>query len=88
MGPTSPSPAFTQGDKTDDPVNMYLEDVFTISTNLAGLPAMSIPAGMVNNLPIGLQIIGNYFDESRLLNTAHQFQKVTDWHEKAPEGTV
>ncbi|TDT43260.1 aspartyl/glutamyl-tRNA(Asn/Gln) amidotransferase subunit A [Halospina denitrificans] len=88
MGPTSPSPAFAQGDKTDDPVNMYLEDVFTISTNLAGLPAMSIPGGMVNNLPIGLQIIGNYFDEGRLLNAAHQFQKVTDWHEKAPEGAV
>ena len=88
MGPTSPSPAFAQGDKTEDPVNMYLEDVFTISSNLAGLPAMSIPAGMVNNLPIGLHIIGNYFDEGRLLNAAHQFQKITDWHERAPEGTV
>ncbi|PAU78728.1 Asp-tRNA(Asn)/Glu-tRNA(Gln) amidotransferase GatCAB subunit A [Halovibrio salipaludis] len=80
MGPTSPSPAFAQGDKTDDPINMYLEDVFTIASNLAGLPAMSIPGGMVNNLPVGLQIIGNYFDEARMLNAAHRFQQVTDWH--------
>ncbi|MGM0434882.1 MAG: Asp-tRNA(Asn)/Glu-tRNA(Gln) amidotransferase subunit GatA [Pseudomonadota bacterium] len=82
MGPTSPSPAFAQGDKTDDPITMYLEDVFTIASNLAGLPAMSIPGGMVNNLPVGLQIIGNYFDEARMLNAAHRFQQVTDWHEQ------
>ena len=88
MGPTSPSPAFPQGDKTDDPVNMYLEDVFTISTNLAGLPAMSIPGGMVSNLPIGLQLIGNYFDEARLLNAAHQFQMVTDWHQKIAPSAI
>jgi aspartyl-tRNA(Asn)/glutamyl-tRNA(Gln) amidotransferase subunit A len=87
MGPTSPSPAFAQGDKTDDPINMYLEDVFTIASNLAGLPAMSIPGGMVNNLPVGLQIIGNYFDEARMLNAAHRFQQVTDWHQQvAPNG--
>jgi len=84
MGPTSPSPAFAQGDKTEDPVTMYLEDTFTISTNLAGLPAMSIPAGMLNDLPVGLQLIGSDFSEARLLNVAHQFQKVTDWHKNAP----
>ncbi|MFD2229654.1 Asp-tRNA(Asn)/Glu-tRNA(Gln) amidotransferase subunit GatA [Alkalimarinus sediminis] len=86
VGPTSPSPAFGFNSKGDDPVKMYLEDIFTISTNLAGLPGMSIPAGMVNNLPVGLQLIGNYFDEARLLNVSHQFQQVTDWHTKAPKG--
>lgn len=87
MGPTSPSPAFAQGDKTNEPINMYLEDVFTIASNLAGLPAMSIPGGMVNNLPVGLQIIGTYFDEARMLNAAHRFQQVTDWHQQvAPNG--
>ncbi|TVP55117.1 MAG: Asp-tRNA(Asn)/Glu-tRNA(Gln) amidotransferase subunit GatA, partial [Halomonadaceae bacterium] len=85
MGPTSPSPAFPLGAKNDDPVTMYLEDTFTISTNLAGLPAMSIPAGRVNNLPVGLQLIGNDFSEARLLNAAHQFQQVTDWHQQAPD---
>ncbi len=85
--PTSPSPAFGFGSKGDDPVKMYLEDIFTISTNLAGLPGMSIPAGEIDGLPIGLQLIGNYFDEGRLLNVAHQFQTVTDWHTKAPKGT-
>ncbi|WP_250657288.1 Asp-tRNA(Asn)/Glu-tRNA(Gln) amidotransferase subunit GatA [Alkalimarinus coralli] len=86
VGPTSPTPAFGFNSKGDDPVKMYLEDIFTISTNLAGLPGMSIPAGMVNNLPIGLQLIGNYFDEARLLNVSHQFQQATDWHTKAPNG--
>ncbi|MDX1588495.1 MAG: Asp-tRNA(Asn)/Glu-tRNA(Gln) amidotransferase subunit GatA [Oleiphilaceae bacterium] len=85
MGPTSPSPAFPQGSKNDDPVTMYLEDTFTISTNLAGLPAMSIPAGRVNNLPVGLQLIGSDFSEARLLNAAHQFQQVTHWHQQAPD---
>lgn len=84
MSPTSPSPAFVQGEKTDDPVTMYLEDIFTISTNLAGLPAMSVPAGMMEGLPVGLQMIGNYFSEARLLNAAHQFQQVTDWHQMTP----
>lgn len=88
MGPTSPSPAFAQGDKTDDPITMYLEDVFTIASNLAGVPAMSIPGGMVNNLPVGLQIIGNYFDEARMLNAAHRFQQVTGWHEQVAPNSV
>ncbi len=84
LGPTSPSPAFAFGAKGDDPVQMYLEDIFTISTNLAGLPGMSLPAGQINGLPIGMQLIGNYFDEARLLNVAHQFQQATDWHTLAP----
>ncbi|GGE57270.1 glutamyl-tRNA(Gln) amidotransferase subunit A [Streptosporangium jomthongense] len=85
MSPVTPSPAFVQGEKTSDPVTMYLEDVFTIAVNLAGVPAMSVPAGFVDGLPVGLQIIGNYFEEARLLNTAHQFQQVTDWHQKLPQ---
>ena len=79
-GPSSPSPAFKLGEKTSDPVQMYLEDIYTISANLAGLPAMSAPAGLVNNMPVGLQLIGNYFEEARILNVAHQFQQATDWH--------
>ena len=86
MGPTCPSPAFEFGSKGNDPVAMYLEDIYTISTNLAGLPGMSLPCGMVDNKPVGLQIIGTYFDEARMLNAAHQFQQVTDWHTQAPEG--
>lgn len=86
MGPSSPTPAFALGSKTDDPVKMYLEDIYTIAINLAGVPAMSIPAGQINGLPVGLQLIGNYFDESRLLNAAHQYQQVTDWHNQAPQG--
>ena len=85
MSPTSPSPAFVQGAKTSDPVTMYLEDIFTIAVNLAGLPAMSVPAGFVDGLPVGLQIIGDYFAEARLLNAAHQFQQVTDWHQREPK---
>ncbi|MFO7528207.1 MAG: Asp-tRNA(Asn)/Glu-tRNA(Gln) amidotransferase subunit GatA [Marinobacter sp.] len=85
MSPTSPSPAFIQGEKTNDPVTMYLEDIFTIAINLAGLPAMSVPAGFVDGLPVGLQIIGDYFAEARLLNAAHQFQQVTDWHQREPK---
>jgi aspartyl-tRNA(Asn)/glutamyl-tRNA(Gln) amidotransferase subunit A len=84
-GPTTPDVAFKIGDKTDDPVSMYLQDIYTISVNLAGLPAMSIPAGFVDNKPVGLQLIGNYFDESRLLNAAHQFQQATDWHQQTAE---
>jgi aspartyl-tRNA(Asn)/glutamyl-tRNA(Gln) amidotransferase subunit A len=84
MGPTCPNPAFAFGAKGDDPVAMYLEDIYTIATNLAGLPGMSIPCGLVDNKPAGLQIIGNYFDEARMLNIAHQFQQATDWHSKAP----
>ncbi|UZD67005.1 Asp-tRNA(Asn)/Glu-tRNA(Gln) amidotransferase subunit GatA [Marinobacter sp. AN1] len=84
MSPTSPSPAFVQGEKSTDPVTMYLEDVFTIAVNLAGVPAMSVPAGFIDGLPVGLQIIGDYFSEARLLNAAHQFQQVTDWHQREP----
>ena len=86
MGPTSPSPAFEFGAKGNDPVAMYLEDIYTIATNLAGLPGMSVPCGFVDNKPVGLQLIGNYFDESRMLNIAHQFQQATDWHKQSPEG--
>ncbi|MCL6268926.1 Asp-tRNA(Asn)/Glu-tRNA(Gln) amidotransferase subunit GatA [Sansalvadorimonas sp. 2012CJ34-2] len=86
MGPTAPTPAFPIGDKTDDPVAMYLGDIFTISVNLAGLPAMSVPAGMVDGLPVGLQIIAPHFEEARLLNAGHQYQQVTDWHLAVPTG--
>jgi len=91
MGPAAPSTAFKAGEKVDDPVAMYLQDIYTISTNLAGLPGMSIPAGFSAGsdgkaLPVGLQIIGNYFDEARMLNVAHQYQQVTDWHTRMPEG--
>ena len=87
LGPTTPSTAFIKGDKTDDPVAMYLNDIYTIPTNLAGLPGMSIPAGIDGNgLPIGLQLVGKYFDEARLLNVAHQYQQLTDWHARVPNG--
>lgn len=85
MGPTAPEVAFKLGQKADDPVSMYLSDIYTIAVNLAGLPGMSIPAGFVDKLPVGLQLIGNYFDEGRLLNAAHQYQQVTDWHKRMPE---
>ncbi|MCR9186341.1 MAG: Asp-tRNA(Asn)/Glu-tRNA(Gln) amidotransferase subunit GatA [Halieaceae bacterium] len=83
-GPTTPGPAFGLGAKTNDPVAMYLEDVYTLAVNLAGLPAMSVPAGQVNGLPVGLQLIGQHFDESRLLNVAHQLQQASDWHLQSP----
>ncbi len=86
MGPASPTTAFGVGEKSDDPVSMYLSDVYTIATNMAGLPGMSIPCAPVGGLPVGLQIIGNYFDEARLLNVAHQFQQQTQWHQQLPEG--
>jgi aspartyl-tRNA(Asn)/glutamyl-tRNA(Gln) amidotransferase subunit A len=87
MGPTSPSTAFNLGEKGDDPVQMYLSDIYTIAVNLAGLPGMSIPCGTGrDNMPVGLQIIGNYFDEARMLNVAHQYQLATDWHTRCPEG--
>jgi aspartyl-tRNA(Asn)/glutamyl-tRNA(Gln) amidotransferase subunit A len=87
MGPTSPTTAFNLGSKTDDPVAMYLSDIYTISVNLAGLPGMSIPAGFgADSRPVGLQLIGKYFDEARLLNAAHQYQQATDWHKQAPKG--
>ena len=89
MGPTSPSTAFNLGEKGDDPVQMYLSDIYTIAVNLAGLPGMSIPAGFgKNGLPVGLQLIGDYFKEAQMLNAAHQYQLATDWHERAPQGLV
>jgi aspartyl-tRNA(Asn)/glutamyl-tRNA(Gln) amidotransferase subunit A len=86
MGPTAPSTAFKAGEKADDPVAMYLQDVYTIATNLAGLPGMSIPAGFSDGLPVGLQLMGNYFDEARMLDIAHAYQQVTDWHLTMPAG--
>jgi aspartyl-tRNA(Asn)/glutamyl-tRNA(Gln) amidotransferase subunit A len=85
-GPTSPTTAFPLGAKTSDPVAMYLNDIYTIATNLAGLPGMSVPVAPSNGLPVGLQLIGNYFQEGRLLNIAHQLQQATDWHLAAPPG--
>jgi len=90
MGPTAPGTAFRSGEKANDPVAMYLEDLYTIAVNLAGLPGMSIPAGFASvdgkQLPVGLQVIGNYFDEARMLNVGHAYQQVTDWHTRMPEG--
>jgi len=84
MGPTAPHAGFKLGEKAADPVSMYLSDIYTISVNMAGLPGVSIPAGSSNGLPVGLQIIGNYFDEARLLNVAHRYQQETDWHLQLP----
>ncbi|MDR0577005.1 MAG: Asp-tRNA(Asn)/Glu-tRNA(Gln) amidotransferase subunit GatA [Candidatus Accumulibacter sp.] len=86
MGPTSPTTAFRIGEKISDPVQMYLSDIYTIAVNLAGLPAMAIPAGFSEGLPAGLQLIGNYFSEARLLNAAHRYQRATEWHRRMPEG--
>ena len=87
MGPTAPTTAFKLGEKAGDPVQMYLSDIYTIAVNLAGLPGMSIPAGFGDkNLPVGLQIIGNYFGEAKMLNAAHQYQQATDWHMRMPPG--
>lgn len=86
MGPTSPTTAFGLGEKADDPVTMYLNDIYTIATNLAGLPGLSMPVEPVNGLPVGLQIIGNYFAEAKLLNVAHRLQQQTEWHLAIPDG--
>ena len=86
MGPTTPTPAFAIGAKTSDPITMYLNDIYTIGANLAGLPAVSIPCGFVQQLPVGLQIVGPHFSEARLLSAAHAFQRVTDWHTRVPPG--
>ncbi|WP_369161823.1 Asp-tRNA(Asn)/Glu-tRNA(Gln) amidotransferase subunit GatA [Candidatus Thiodiazotropha sp. LNASS1] len=86
MGPTTPTTAFALGEKTDDPVTMYLNDIYTIATNLAGLPGISIPVQPVGGLPVGLQIIGNYFTEGKLLNVAHRLQAETNWHLQTAEG--
>jgi aspartyl-tRNA(Asn)/glutamyl-tRNA(Gln) amidotransferase subunit A len=86
MGPTTPTPAFAIGAKTADPITMYLNDIYTIGANLAGLPAVSVPCGFVQDLPVGLQIVGPHFSEARVLNAAHAFQRVTDWHSRVPRG--
>ena len=86
MPPTTRGPAFEMGSKGSDPIQMYLEDLFTISANLAGLPAMSLPNGNIENKPIGLQIIGNFLDESSILNFSHMYQTQTNWHMYTPEG--
>ena len=85
LGPSAPSVAFPIGDKKEDPLKMYMQDVYTISTNLAGLPGLSMPGGLMNNLPVGIQLIGNYFSEAKLLNIAHIFQMNTNWHNLTPE---
>ncbi|WP_244814678.1 Asp-tRNA(Asn)/Glu-tRNA(Gln) amidotransferase subunit GatA [Caballeronia sp. Lep1P3] len=91
MGPVAPSVAWNLGEKTDDPVQMYLADIYTLSVSLAGLPGMSVPcgfgAGANANRPVGLQIVGNYFNEARMLQVADAFQRATDWHRKAPSAS-
>ena len=84
LGPTAQNVAFKLGEKSTDPVAMYLNDIYTIAANLAGIPALSLPGGFVNGLPVGVQLMGNYFDEARLLNVAHQYQLATDWHTRRP----
>src|ERR1700761_2967402 len=86
IGPTTPTPAFDIGAKMNDPVLMYLNDIYTIGANLAGLPGVSLPCGFVDGLPMGLQLIGPHFAEAKLLNAAHQYQQATDWHTHAPKG--
>ncbi len=86
LTPVTPTPAFKIGEKNTDPISMYLSDIYTIAVNLAGLPGLSMPAGMNDQqLPIGVQLIGNHFNEARLLNVAHQYQQLTDWHKKIPQ---
>ena len=86
MGPVAPTTAWKIGEKSNDPVAMYLEDIFTLGVSLAGLPGMSVPCGFgVGEMPVGLQIIGNYFDEARMLSVAHRYQQITDWHLRTPE---
>ena len=84
--PTSPTPAFRIGEKIDDPVSLYLTDIYTITANLAGVPGIALPAGFAGDLPIGMQLLGPYFSEPRLLNIAHQYQQHTDWHTRTPDG--
>jgi aspartyl-tRNA(Asn)/glutamyl-tRNA(Gln) amidotransferase subunit A len=86
MGPTTPTPAFALGAKTSDPITMYLNDIYTIGANLAGLPGISLPCGFVQDLPVGLQIVGPHFSEARVLAVAHAFQRATDWHTRVPAG--
>jgi aspartyl-tRNA(Asn)/glutamyl-tRNA(Gln) amidotransferase subunit A len=84
LGPTTPSTAFALGENVADPLTMYLSDIYTTGVNLAGLPGLSMPGGFVDGLPVGLQLIGNYFNERRILQVAHQFQQHTDWHSRMP----
>jgi aspartyl-tRNA(Asn)/glutamyl-tRNA(Gln) amidotransferase subunit A len=84
LSPTSPCTAFKIGEKADDPVSMYLSDIYTIAVNLAGLPAISIPAGFLAGLPVGMQLIGPAHSEGKLLNVSHLYQKETNWHEETP----
>ncbi|MEX6502406.1 Asp-tRNA(Asn)/Glu-tRNA(Gln) amidotransferase subunit GatA [Pseudomonas zhanjiangensis] len=86
LGPTTPNPAWKLGEKNNDPVAAYLEDIYTITANLAGVPGLSMPAGFVDGLPVGVQLLAPYFQEGRLLNVAHHYQQVTDWHTRAPAG--
>ncbi|MDP2244493.1 Asp-tRNA(Asn)/Glu-tRNA(Gln) amidotransferase subunit GatA [Pseudomonas sp.] len=86
LGPTTPNLAWKLGEKNNDPVAAYLEDIYTITANLAGIPGLSMPAGFVEGLPVGVQLLGNYFQEGRLLNVAHQYQQVSDWHKQTPNG--
>ena len=86
IGPTTPNLAWKIGEKNADPVSAYLEDIYTITANLAGIPGLSMPAGFVDGLPVGVQLLAPYFQEARLLNVAHQYQQVTDWHRQAPTG--
>ena len=86
LGPTTPNLAWKLGEKNNDPVAQYLEDIYTITANLAGIPGLSMPAGFVDGLPVGVQLLAPYFQEGRLLNVAHQYQQVTDWHQQAPAG--
>ncbi|MCK4608393.1 MAG: Asp-tRNA(Asn)/Glu-tRNA(Gln) amidotransferase subunit GatA [Gammaproteobacteria bacterium] len=85
LGPTTPTPPFALGGKVHDPISMYLNDIYTSPVNLAGLPALSMPAGFTEGLPVGMQLIGNYFAEAKLLNVAHRYQQVTDWHRQVPK---
>ena len=84
IGPTTPSPAFKIGQKIDDPIQMYLNDIFTIGANLAGLPALSVPCGFSSGLPVGMQLIGTHLNESLILKIGHYFQKETNWHLQSP----
>lgn len=86
LGPTTPNPAWKLGEKSADPVSAYLEDIYTITANLAGIPGLSMPAGFVDGLPVGVQLLAPYFQEARLLNVAHQYQQVSDWHTRTPAG--
>jgi aspartyl-tRNA(Asn)/glutamyl-tRNA(Gln) amidotransferase subunit A len=86
LGPTTPNLAWKLGEKNNDPVSAYLEDIYTITANLAGIPGLSMPAGFIDGLPVGVQLLAPYFQEARLLNVAHQYQQVTEWHKQAPSG--